>query len=281
MLGLSIGTLIGIAGLGISAVGLYENLSAAEDASRLGKESREKQAKYNLEKIKIAKQIQDRANQIHGIWITYYLPREIETINEICSEPLAIAHTKVVSQRAIAEISKVFAVAKKNQVYCLTPQQVGIRLESEVALSIRQADTTAGQVRIAVRTENARVNLLNKQRMASRINIINPGRRYAAETGSLLATAAAEYGALSKQESENIANASRAVGRSLAGAVTNGQEILKAVKTYGSTIRTQEPIIQEPIYKDFFERQDARVQPLNVTVNVDNTGFLAVNEENL
>jgi hypothetical protein len=256
------------AGLAVGAIGLFENLSAADNANALAKESKAKQAKYNLEKIKIAENIQFRADQIHNVWLSYYLPIELATVNEICSEPLVIANKEVAAQRARAEIAKIFAVAKRSQVYCLTPQQVGLRFESEVALNIRQAETTAGTIRVAVRTEEARVRLVNAQNLANRMNIINSGRGHDASSVAAVAAAAAEFEQLSKQQAKNIEDASRAVGRGLAGAFTSGQEIVKAAKNIGSTIQYQEPIQVEP-YRDAFERQDLRREAVNVTVNVN------------
>jgi uncharacterized lipoprotein NlpE involved in copper resistance len=255
-------------GVAVGAIGLLNSLSAADDADILRRESQAKQAKYNLAKMEIAANIQARADAIFGVWQSYYLPVELDTLNEICSEPEAIANKLVVAQRARAELAKIYAVAKKQQAYCLTPQQIGLRLESEVSLSIRQAETTAGVIRSAVRTEEARVRLVNAQNLTNRMNIINSGRQHNASSVAALAAASAEYDQLSKAQAQNIADASRAVGRGLAMAVTNGQEILKSAKNIGSTIQYQQPIQIEP-YKDAFERQDLRREPINVTVNVD------------
>lgn len=247
---------VGIIGAVVGVVGLLSSLSAADEADQLRRESQEKAAKYNLAKQQIAAQIQDRANAIHGVWTQYYLPCEIATVEEICSEPLVVANRGVVAQRAVGEMAKVFAVAKKAQQYCLPPQAVGLRMESDISLSIRQADMTAGLVRVAVQTEDARVALLNAQRMNDRMNIINPGRGHNASVTSALTAASSVYDGLAKETAKTIEDASYSVGRGVYGVISGAKEVLKASKSFSSPLQEQEQIKNDPQsqYKDAFER---------------------------
>lgn len=226
---------MGYLGAFLEVIKFFQAADAADASAQQAKESKEMAAKYALEKMEIAAQIQDRADLLHEIWATYYLPCELATLNEICNEPIAVANIGVVAQRAVAEMIKIFTTTKKAQSYCISPQQVGTRLEMAVTTSVRQADMTSGLVRIAVQTEEARVNLLNAQRMADRINIINPGRGYDADTISALEAANTLYTGLAKEEAKTIEDSYKAMGRGIAMAVSSASDIYSSMPSGGNT----------------------------------------------
>ena len=266
---MSTAIIFGVSSLAISAFSAYNSISAADDASALRRQQDLKQSKYNLEKQKLAQLIQDRADAVLGVWTNHYLPVELATLDEVCSEPDEVAKIALVAQRARGEISKIFTLARKHQTFAVAPQQVGLRLESTIMLATKQADTIAGLIRTVTLQEHARVKLVNTQNLTNRMNMINPGRGHNAVVTSALAAAAMEYDRLSKEAAKNVDAASYVIGRSLSSALTSGQEVVKGFNTLNSSgaFRGAEQITKEPVYRDFFERQDARIQPLLVTIS--------------
>lgn len=263
------GAILAVAGLALSAYSLYNSISAADDASALRRQQDLKQSKYNLEKQKLAQLIQERADAVMGVWTNHYLPVELATLNEVCSEPDEVARVALVAQRARGEIAKIFTLARKHHTFAVAPQQVGLRLESTIMLATKQADTTAGLIRTVTLQEHARVKLVNSQNLVNRMNMINPGRGHNAVVTTALAAAGLEYDRLSKEAAKNVDAASYAIGRGLSSALTSGQEVVKGFNTLNSSgaFRGADPITREPVYRDAFERQDARIQPLMVTIS--------------
>lgn len=266
--------IVAIAGLGLNAYSTYNSMSSADNADKLRRQQEAKQAKYNLERQKLAGMIQERADEIFNVWTGNYLPVEQATLNEICNETIEVARVALVSQRARGEIAKIYAVAKKHRVYSLAPQQVGQRLEADIMISTKQADTTAGLVRTMVKQEQARAKLVNAQRLANRMNIINAGRGNTVAVTNALAAVAKEYGRLSEEAAKNVNDASYVVGRGLFGAVNGSMEIVKGVKALNASgaLSMPDPITREPVYRDAPAptAPTAPVQPFMLTVQVDN-----------
>lgn len=233
---------ISIAGLGLNLYGAYESSQAAAASAAERKKIAEKQAQYNLAKTTIAKAVQDRSNEIIGVWSGYYLPREVATVNEVCSEPVENANLDMAKYVALGEVIKVYANAKKAKTLCVAPQQIGIRQEVEVLMSIKQAQHISATQRLAVKTENARVRMKNQQRLNNKINMINAGRGHGAHSTGVLEAAAREYSDLSKQLDKDLSTAAYVMGRSLNGLVTAGQEVLKQSGAFGAMFQKQEDI---------------------------------------
>jgi hypothetical protein len=263
------------AGLAISAFGLYTSMSAADNNDRLRRQEEEKRAKYDKERLQIAAQIQDRADAVFNVWTSYYLPVELATLGEVCSEPEEVARTALVSQRARGEMAKIYAVARRRELYCLNPQQVGLRLESEILIATKQADTTSGLVRTAVKREEARAALVNAQNKSNKINMINPGRAQVAASTSALVAAARNYEKLSKEAALNVQDAAHGVGRGVQATISNGAELLKGVKSLNDigVFKLPDAIKPEPRV-DFGPPQEKDIKPFVLTIEtsqVDST----------
>jgi hypothetical protein len=246
-------------GLGLNLWSSWQAIDNTETARREAKAQREKEVKFSLEKLKIAQNVQSRADQIHSVWRDHYLPCEIATVNEICSVPDAVANEAVVAQRAVAEVAKVFATKKRSAIYCLSPQHTGARAEVEFKISTEKADLAAGLVQQQVAAERARVTLLNNQNMQNRMNVINPGRGHAANVGDSLLKLSDIYSGLIRDSDEALANAARTQGRALASLVSTGEDLIKGGrKLLGEA--------EAPISY----RRATRTQPSSVQVVIDN-----------
>lgn len=260
-----------VIGLGLNVLNTISSMSSADAADALRRQQEAKQAKYNLERQKLAAQIQARADAIFSVWANNYLPVELATLNEIASATIDTARVALVSQRARGEIAKIYAVAKKHKVYALAPQQIGQRLESEIVIATKQADTTAGLVRTMVKQEQARAKLVNAQQLANQMNIINAGRGNTVATTSTLISLAKEYGRLSDEAGKNIDEASRVVGRGLFGAVNGSMEVVKSFKNLNASgaLAMPDSIQREPMLSNTLLRDAPRAQPFMVTLQVD------------
>jgi hypothetical protein len=277
---MTVGITVAIAGLALSAYSTSAAMSSADNNDRLRRQEEAKQAQFNKEKLEIADQIQARADAIIGVWTGSYLPVELATLAEVCSEPVEVARIALVSQRARGEIAKIYEIARRKELYCLTPQQVGLRLESEIMIATKQADTTAGLIRTVIKQEEARVVLVNAQRMSNKINMINPGRSQIAASTSALMAAASQYDKLSKEAAKNVEDAAYSIGRSVQAAVSNGSELLKGAKGLNAMgiFKMPEPIRQEPRV-EFGPPQEKDVKPFVLTVETTQTDNSSMSEE--
>lgn len=235
--------------IAIGVIGLVSSMSAADSAAAASssatkekREQQEKQAEFELAKNKIAQQIQGRANEIHNIWTSYYLPQELVTLAEVCSEPEVQPNLALVSQRAIAEASKKFSLARRSATYGLNPQHVGVRAEVEFDIATQQADTISGLVLKVVKAERERVNVVNKQNLDNRMAMINAGRGHTVNVSSGLNEAAKMYSDLSKDAQQAIANAGYVQGRALHTLVEQGKEVVKGKNPLINLLRGQDSI---------------------------------------
>jgi hypothetical protein len=162
---------------------------------------------------KIAQRIQDRADELHGVWSGSYLPCELATLSEICSEPKRVADLNLVAQRAIAEVSKRFSVARKKALYCMPANCVGASCEIETRMAVDQARSEAWQAQASMRAEEARIDVINAQRLNNRINIIATGRNGTSQASSALSAAAGIYGKLAEQAAGAFNGAIATAGR--------------------------------------------------------------------
>jgi hypothetical protein len=214
--------------------------AANKAATKEKREQQEKQAKFELAKAQIASQIQGRANEIHSVWTTHYLPQELATLAEICSEPDVLPNIALVSQRAAAEVAKTFAMNTKIATYGVSPQHIGVRAEIAFDMATKHADLLAGVTMSQVQAERRRVDLVNKQNRENRMNIINAGRNNRVGVESGLKATAAMYSDLSKDAADAIGKAGYVQGRAISSLVTQGEEILKGKNEGVNWIRGQD-----------------------------------------
>lgn len=161
----------------------------------------------------IADQIQGRANALHGVWQNSYLPCELAVLAEICGEPEQVANTFVHEQRAVASVTKKFSVARQQMEYCMPSACVGAKYEGNYLLAREQARAESWQAQIAKRTEIARVDMANAQRLENRINITTIGRNGAAKTAGAGAGAGEIYRNLAEQSASAFNSAAKVAGR--------------------------------------------------------------------
>jgi len=163
----------------------------------------------------IADQIQARANDLHNIWQGSYLPCEIALLDEICSEPIRTANTFAHERRAVVGSTAKFSLAKQQLDYCISPACVGARYEGLYQLSVEQARSEGWVAQIAKRTEVARIDVINGQRLNNRMNISVLGRNGVPNTVAAGAGAAALYQNLADQAAAAFNSASKVAGRVL------------------------------------------------------------------
>jgi hypothetical protein len=274
------------AGFGIvsgiaSLFGAWDAQEQNAQAIKEAKEQREKQAKFTKAKLEISQSIQDRANAIHSVWQSNYLPCELETLNEICAEPDVVANEAVVAQRAIAEAAKIFATKKRKAVYCLAPQQVGQRAEVEFVLSTEQADLATGLVRAQIEAERGRVRLLNAQNLQNRMNIINPGRGHSAGVANGLNALSDLYSGLIKDSQSAIDNAAKTQGRAIASLIDTGEQMLKPNSSMRTLLRGQDATDKQvkPYTSGGFQTTPNISVSVNSTASEDTTKTSPFREE--
>ena len=263
--------------IGVSLFGMFSGASAAEDAAALRAAEQERQAKFNYAKLSIAQSISDRANQIHGIWTGYYLPVETQTVQEICAQPVESPHLAVQRKRAMAEVIKASARRLKAELYCIAPQQTGVRQEAAVSVAIMQAELVTATALASTRVELARVRAKNMQRLNDRINIANGGRQHNVSTTDTMLMAARQYDKLSKEAEANSNLASQMLGRSVGLAITSGRDFLKTTNMMPNQMSGQDPIQRDTGILGFFGFGAGGKQAGNTIVNIDNSKT----EENL
>jgi hypothetical protein len=265
---MSTGIIFGVVSAGIGLTSLFSAWDAQEQntlAITEAKEQREKQAKFTKAKLEISQSVQDRANAIHSVWQSNYLPCELATLNEICAEPDVVANEAIVAQRAIAEAAKIFATKKRKAVYCLAPQQVGQRAEAEFVLSTEQADLASGLVRAQIEAERGRVRLLNAQNLQNRMNIINPGRGHSAGVTNGLAALSDLYSGLIKDSQSAIDGAARTQGRAIASLIDTGEQLLKPNSSLRTYLRGQDATDKQ--VKSYTSGTNQAVPNITVSVN--------------
>lgn len=124
----------------------------------------------------IARRIQDRADEQHALWQTFYRPHEIATVNEVTSAPLVTPAYGAARQRVRAQYLAMLDTAKRDALRGVDTQCVGARGDVTRAMDLRAAGLTAFGVEAAMRAEENRAHLRNRERMADRLHVLADGR---------------------------------------------------------------------------------------------------------
>lgn len=204
----------------------------------------------------IARRIQDRADENHALWRDFYLDKELRTVNELDAAPIRVASYGAVRQRVEAQYRVMLDRAEADALYCLDDQCVGARCDITREMALRGAALTSYGVEAAFRAEDARVELLNRQRIADRLTVLAHGRQvHHASTAQL--TAAIQQSQFAAQQAAGAFNGAMqslgALARRREQAVTRREPAPVEVRdiTRGNPLMLPDPRADENGYGAF------------------------------
>ena len=157
---------------------------------------------------------QDRAKEIHNVWLSLYLGCELDTLFEVSSIPFETVDYAGATARVLSENNQAFAqaaadVAAFNAINCLTDV-----CGSGNRLALVQTMSGAFQVEGELRFLEVNSDLNNATRRNARLIMLNLGRNGVAAAAQAAATAASIYGSVA---SAAKANSSDGIGKYLMG----------------------------------------------------------------
>lgn len=161
---------------------------------------------------RIAQRIQDRADENHQVWRDFYYPKELTTVNEITSEPVRTVVYGAVRQRVEAQYRGMMDTARADALFCVDNQCAGARCDISREMDLRAASLTAYGVEAAIRAEEARVEVLNRQRRADRLSVLSHGRQVHHNSTTALQGAMSQYQFAAQQAAGAFNGAVSALG---------------------------------------------------------------------
>jgi hypothetical protein len=208
----------------------------------------------------IARRIQDRADESHRIWKDFYLPKELATVEELDQVPLRTANLGAVRQRAEAQYRGMLDRAKADALLCLDSQCVGARCDISREMELRAAGLAAYGVEAALRAEETRVDLQNRQRVADKLTILAHGRQVHHNSAAALGTAVAASQMAAQQSAGAFNGAVSALGalarrREQAAGRTSLAPVETRDITLGNPMAMTDPRIDENGYGTFPQPQ--------------------------
>jgi hypothetical protein len=220
----------------------------------------------NLE-LEILAKIQQRANQIHNVWINDYLPCELDTLNRVSSRPKLTVDIDTTAATAMNGVSQSFAVAIQNSINFSQKNCIYDGCGPWVRLHAANIRAQSWQVQGDLRYEEGRTSLENAQRLNDRIAMISPGRNGVVQANNSLLAASRILGDLARQGEAAKGGSSYAAGRVLEFAKGNIGNLAKLFQgnvadTAQQSFRTQELEAQSA-------GQGLIDLPIDTTINAD------------
>ncbi len=141
----------------------------------------------------IARRIQDREDERHRAWTDIYKQEEIRTANEVFTAPTETVNYGAVRQRVEATYRAATDRAVSDALFFMDNQCAGARGDISRELTLRGAGLTAFGVEAALRAEELRIEVKNRQRLADKLTMINTGRQAYFSPSSALSGALQQY----------------------------------------------------------------------------------------
>ena len=141
----------------------------------------------------IARRIQDRDDERHRTWTDVYKQEEIRTANAVFTAADDVVNYGAVRQRVEATYRAATDRAVSDALFFMDNQCAGARGDISRELTLRGAGLTAFGVEAALRAEELRIEVKNRQRLADKLTMINTGRQAYFSPSSALSGALQQY----------------------------------------------------------------------------------------
>lgn len=160
----------------------------------------------------IARRIQDREDDRHRAWKDVYQQEEVRLVQGIFAAPEKVVNYGAVRQRVEAAYRSQTDRAISDALFFMDNQCAGARADVARELSLRGAGLTAFGVEAALRAEETRIELQNRQALADKITAVNTGRQAYFSPSSAMQAALQQHQFAAQQAAGAFNGAVQALG---------------------------------------------------------------------